>query len=807
MLYKNNISEEEYKQEIANEVFSGLKYVPNYGKSKIDFAIVDSINPKKHLFWAEAKNKPTDIYDMITQLVLTIKKTCEEGDITPPSFIGCFDSEKFAIFKLVDFLPLYNQGVVSWDITPSKHNTPEFQNFKKIISITGEKPITFKIDIKSGETELKNYVKNYFYSKQLTLFDELEGEFEITLSNLQRVFNVWLDDVKPTIQINEEEWGNLRENGVYPSDFFLADLYGNADTGNTEITDMKVIIKNNEYRLGENLEKRTIIPYDFNDNAIAHKNFWKKYKRPPRNNKILDEKITPYEEILERKDLLVPRDIMERKGAFFTPQIWVEEAHKAITEAFGKNWQKEYYVWDCACGTGNLLAGLTNRKNLFASTIDESDIRIIHENMKGLIFKENAFQFDFLNDSFDKLPEKLCKIIQNPEERKKLIVLINPPYSESSSGILKTAGNREGSNDTKVKKKYFKQLGKAANELFIQFLVRIYFELKGCYIAEFSKLKLLLAPSYNVVRESFRAKLISCFLAPAETFDNVSGKFPIGFKIWDTKQEETFNSINSTVYSHKRKFEKNKILKNYDGRILISKWVKKYNCNGDNIGSLVWMSSDFSQQNLVSIENKKMKGHYAKNNISLSNLDKVSIFFSVRWAIEADWLNDRDQFLCSNTEDFANDFTNDCLIYMIFDNQNHVSTNNGENHWIPFSEEQCGSNQEFKHDSVYKYLRERNIPEILTVEAFAVYNAALDIFKYYHGIGGWSFDGRIEYNHNATFYDIRAFFQGRDNYGKVNNTSSDENYQGLIENLRKNLIILRDKNIAPRVYEYGFLLN
>ncbi|MDR2521795.1 MAG: hypothetical protein LBC72_04480, partial [Spirochaetaceae bacterium] len=57
---------------------------------------------------------------------------------------------------------------------------------------------------------------------------------------------------------------------------------------------------------------------------------------------------------------------------------------------------------------------------------------------------------------------------------------------------------------------------------------------------------------------------------------------------------------------------------------------------------------------------------------------------------------------------------------------------------------------------------------------------------------------------NASFYDIREFFQGRGENGKMNNTSTDETYGKLIKALRNNLNLLAQK-IEPKIYEYGFL--
>jgi len=57
---------------------------------------------------------------------------------------------------------------------------------------------------------------------------------------------------------------------------------------------------------------------------------------------------------------------------------------------------------------------------------------------------------------------------------------------------------------------------------------------------------------------------------------------------------------------------------------------------------------------------------------------------------------------------------------------------------------------------------------------------------------------------NASLYEIREYFQGRNEKGKMNNKSSDEKYMELIGALRSCLKVLGDK-IAEKVYEYEFL--
>lgn len=71
------------------------------------------------------------------------------------------------------------------------------------------------------------------------------------------------------------------------------------------------------------------------------------------------------------------------------------------------------------------------------------------------------------------------------------------------------------------------------------------------------------------------------------------------------------------------------------------------------------------------------------------------------------------------------------------------------------------------------------------------------LWQYYHT--------NSDKNVNASFYDIREYFQGRDTNGRMNNTSEDSTYNTLIGNLRQAVKYLADHKIAPKVYLHGFL--
>ena len=75
-------------------------------------------------------------------------------------------------------------------------------------------------------------------------------------------------------------------------------------------------------------------------------------------------------------------------------------------------------MWDCCAGTGNLLYGLTEPYRIWASTLDDADVQVMKERIKEKsldLLERHVFQFDFLNDSFDKLPGGLRNISMTPK--------------------------------------------------------------------------------------------------------------------------------------------------------------------------------------------------------------------------------------------------------------------------------------------------------------------------------------------------------------------------------------------------------
>ena len=481
---------------------------------------------------------------------------------------------------------------------------------------------------------------------------------------------------------------------------------------------------------------------------------------------------------------------------------------------------------------------------------------------------KNIFAFDFLNDDFSTLPQTLQEILKDEKKREKLIIFINPPYAEAASAkqVTGTGANKAQVALNNLKIEPYKNLyGKASNELFAQFFMRIYEEIKGCKLAQFSTLKIVQASNFIKFRERFKAKFLKGFVCPANTFDNVKGQFPIGFLIWDTKIKSNLKEIQVDIFEQDGEFLGHKKIsaQNQNDRVINDWYSNFYDKNGNEIGVMNTRGNDFQNQNYIRITSINNFNH--TNIITISNLIPSCIYFSVRHAIEASWLNDRDQFLYPNDEwQKDTEFQNDCLAFTLFHEQNRISSIDRDdkdkkmiNHFIPFNASEVADGS-FLSDFMYKFIngkfgdctchtellpesevsiksnrgyfanaqydkknkaqndgilpfdkKEINLPAKksfipdkpleFSKEAKAVFDAGREIWRYYHQNARQN-----DYNENASLYDIKEHFQGRNEKGRMNARSDDEHYNGLMATLRLALKDLAIK-ITPKIYEYDFL--
>ncbi len=806
MKYKN-IREEELKNKVSQDyfwIYDCTKIIGN-----VDFCVCmhqsqAELFEQESLLWAEAKNGSSDIYKSIVQLILTIGKARTFDKFLPPPMLGALDGEKMAFVPYNDIHDVFYLNDFNWNVTPSDYATKEFQLIhEKVKTTIDQKALLFNFE--KDERELKKFIKNNFVVGKFGM-----TKTKIDKNNFMVIYNKWLQEVKPSIVMN---WDVAKKKGLIDADFYLADLISQENESLKE--KLSIFLRKDHYELEKGYDDFGLFKVSsafFNDKQVAHTQFWNRYERPPK------EEYWDY--IVERRDLLVPQDVRERKGSYFTPQIWVELSQKYLTDVLGEDWQDEYYIWDCAAGTGNLLSGLTNKYNIWALTLDKQDVEVMHDRIKNgaNLLDDHVFQFDFLNDEFTKLPQQLQDIINDPEKRKKLVIYINPPYAEASDKkTLERIEGKRGVEQSKVNKKYGLQLGQGNAELFVQFLTRIYFEIPDCTIAEFSTLKIISGPHFIDFRNFFKAKLKKAFVCQASSFDNVKGQFPIGFMIWDTKKKQAFRKIETSVYTNSGVKVSTKTFYTYDSSHYINEWVKPYRADESKnqlIGKFPFKGNDFQNQNMIQIVHHKMVYNKEAGQflINQKNVIYACVYFAVRKCIDATWLNDRDQFLFPNPA-WENDleFQSDCLAYTLF--SNNIQSSFGTNHWIPFSEKEVTAKEKFESNFMAQYIAGKIDTSVsfdlfqrvekktqraieFSPEANAAFDAGKALYKYYHL--------QPNCNVNASLYDIREHFQGRNGIGRMNNTSADETYTKLIGDLREKLKQLAEK-IEPKVYEYEFL--
>ena len=801
----NKIREEELKNKVARDWFQQFDTTEILGN--IDFTVFpiqDSIFGRTPLLWAEAKTGKYDIPEMFVQLILTIGKGRTFDKTLPPAFLAAFDFKKIAFVPYINIQDIFFLNDFNWNVTPSNHETKEFKLLKERIEST-LKQNTYIFDYEKDKKELTYFIKNNV-AKATN-----KSKIKIDKNNFIPIYLRWLEYVKPIIDVN---WEDLNKKNILDNDFFLADLFVD-DKGTQNIDDditirdnLFVVFEGQGYKIAKEDIKQMFDATIKLKNKETYTQFWKLYKRPP---------IKEYQDfIIKRRDLLVPQDIRERKGAYFTPRKWVELSQKYLTNCLGLNWQDDYYIWDCAAGTGNLLAGLTNKYNIFASTLDQADINVIHERIEhgANLLENHVFQFDFLNDPFSKLPQSLQDILNDETKRKKLIIYINPPYAETAIFGEKS---KKGLSSSYVNTKYAGNLSNAANrELFVQFITRIYFEIPDCTLAHFSKLKILSGDNFKSFRSFFKAQWKGGFLSPANTFDNVKGKFPIGFLIWDTNIKEDYKGINLEVFNAKEELIETKFLHDYDLEQSINKWMisTRNKKNESKIGFMSYTGNVFQTNNQIFIKNdiKDMvmpRGTW----ITDKNIIEVCVYFSVRDVIPATWVNDRDQFLYPDKmweKDII--FQNNCLAYTLF--KYNIQSSLGINHWIPFTEQEVNAKEKFQNNFMSDFIKGKiepyksetslfveqtssiGTPLQFSKEAENTFSAGLELWKYYHK--------KEDAKNDASYYEIREYFQGRNEKGRMNNSSKDEIYTELISKLRESLKVLA-KEIAPRIYEFGIL--
>lgn len=755
--------------------------------------------------WFEAKEVSTPPVVMFTQLLFYVRDARKKGEHIPP-LLAVIDREKAAIMETDKALPIITDKSIKW---PKSASLVDKKVAAQAAPYIETHFVVYKID--SHEKEFISTVKAAINGGKII-------RTPITPDNLRQVFDKWVEMIGCEIEgVSETDYALL----------FFADIMHDG---------VKAAIKNLPARLLHEDDKPLFLlngkTYELSSEK-GYRSFWAIYHRPP------DEEYRSY--LLERRDSLLPLDERSFKGAFYTPLHIVDKAYDFLTETLGKNWQRNYIVWDMCCGVGNLEVKHSNHRNIFMSTLDQADIDVM--TASHTCVAAHKFQYDYLNDDItdigevdysltNKIPQELQQAIADAKAKKKgakkILILINPPYAEAMNvdNITQSAGKnseqKSGVATTKIGA-LMGGLGYASRELFVQFLVRIQKELPNSKVAMFSKLKYVNAPNFKKFREQWQAKYLDGLVVHSKAFDGLKGDFPIGFLVWDLSKKETTNEIKTKALDRSGEIVGEKVFYKENEQQPLSEWFVRPRSNKQDalplknaitpttstkdvrgskwadgaIGSMIVFGNDLQHASQGTALLSSGYGNAGAFFVTAENLWKAAIIFTVRKIIKPTWLNDRDQFL-QPTQEPSNEFKSDCLVWMLFNTSNLSAGANGlewngktwslVNHFIPFTESEVGASGRFESDFMSKYIGKLK----LSKEANAVLEDGRKVWKKYHSI---KLEKRIrdEFKLNRPdvgWYQIRRALEAD---GTENFADFKEAYEALSIKIR------------PRVLEYGFL--
>jgi hypothetical protein len=416
------------------------------------------------------------------------------------------------------------------------------------------------------------------------------------------------------------------------------------------------------------------------------------------------------------KDRVLDEDKRRRQGAFFTPTIWAEDAHRTMENALGADWRDECIVWDCCAGTGNLTRDY-DFADLIISTAQAEDVNTMRR--EGYNEGARIFQYDFLNpaspspffentDALNVIPLSVQTLLkQGAKAGKRLVFLINPPYATSRNGVTTTTSKADVSSTIANEEMKGAKLGACSQQLYAQFLfqceqVASEYGFKQKSVGVFCKPAFMVSGSFAKFRPYWyeRYSYEAGFLFQASHFADVSGAWGVSFTLWNEGKTDIKQELPVTLKDMKDEGVislRDKTLYASDGREA-STWVrepvkglKTFDApqmrSGLSIGqegrgkqtsaSLFYFTNNANniQQNQVVFFTSSCGS--AANGLSVlagEGWRRAIALYSARKLVKGDWVNDKDEYLAPQTDlEGYDQWVDDCHVYALLQSSNNTT--------------------------------------------------------------------------------------------------------------------------------------
>lgn len=403
----------DYKVKFSQEYFNPK--LCKYDNERRDITLFDKKGSPLLYIEAKLTLNPQERAKALAQVVLTNKK--QKHILNHLALIYKENGN-----DVLEFIELLDDSVMFNNDFHWESETPSNPTRDAIDRINDRLRQSAKI-IKYVNNEIKEFYANLLKREDL--------EISITLKNMITIFHAWKKALTFKNEIkNEQTLINL----------FLVDMLNNTKYKDsliivgTDLGSQKPLIREgtdlNAFSIEINENKQEVKFIDDKNekfytipNLQAYKAFWDKYKRPPAKDEFL--------KILEESHLLYTDKYRKDTGGEYTPFFFVSEQNKILEQYCqdSKTDLKDYIIYDPCCGVGNLENQFSKeiKKQCYLSTLDSKDVDICtikeFENVVQFDYLENANEPKFAHGGTDLTISEIVK-----REKKKLMVIMNPPY-------------------------------------------------------------------------------------------------------------------------------------------------------------------------------------------------------------------------------------------------------------------------------------------------------------------------------------------------------------------------------------------
>ncbi|MBO7566803.1 MAG: hypothetical protein J6T60_06890 [Bacteroidales bacterium] len=686
------------------------------------------------LLYIEAKyliNNEAMHRQALAQAVLTNKK---QDAILSQIALIYQDSQKNDILELIDCSDnsvMYNNDI-NWKA--EKPSSPTKDAVDRINDRLKNKITVFQ----------NNEIKEYYR----LLKSNQETVISITENNFNVVYNQWKNEIKfIELILDEQELINLFLADILNNTKYKRAIFAGNEPNNLFSTNENDGIEQDLIREGTNLSNYQLMFADGEIDGIKCQGFprsnyftvkdkekyiafWRKYKRPPEKNEFL--------KILERSSILYSDRYRRDTGGEYTPNCFVEKQNEILAQHYNLD---EFIVFDPCAGVGNLenQFGKDYKRFCYLSTLERMDVDTCE--IKGF---DNAIQFDYLKD--DSQPKfkykgslfdinEICK-----RENRKLMVIMNPPYQ---------------------RRKDFKY------DLAIEFFRKVA-HLNPDVIVYYTKTEFFLRDTISVYAESGYKIASHIFSNAKDTFK--LSEWSVSQVIFDKENGEKISKdlVKADRYEYDEKNDKLHFIKTYtydNKRPYLIKEIEKQIWKA-NDGLILGQWSYLSNVIVVSNGGKEKNNKITSNNLKWCLLSKGINFNSHAKYFEWNYLTYK-----GVVDDIKEELFNDSIMFSLFYKNNMFSNKGQKNYIMPFTADElgCGVNElnvMFPQDNPNLFVGEEAPQPFdfrvflsnleFSAEAKKIYDAALQIFRYYHS------NDYEDKDWNDSFYDITNAIMGKD---------------------------------------------